>query len=213
MVMPAQNPKTGLPEDVEWVVRAETTPTFFLLKQHYCLLQALMVFRTLPASKKKSGTFVKHVYADSTDFKWLGKPFSNLVLLYRIWKMMMQQFEFQRCLPLTLSTTTLRINQHKKGVCPRQRGDLKGRKEERRSQTHTHTRTAQIWSLRECLMPAHLQCLAVPGELETLGCVLRAGTGGWFSFTSFDSTLTVLQIQRHYSQRQQREMERKTNVI
>lgn len=84
MVIPAQNPKTGLPEDVEWVVRAETTPTFFLLKQHYCLLQALMVFRTLPASKKKSGTFVKHVYADSTDFKWLGKPFSNHVLLYRI---------------------------------------------------------------------------------------------------------------------------------
>lgn len=74
MVMPAQNPKTGLPEDVEWVVRAETTPTFFLLKQHYCLLLALMVFRTLPVSKKKSGTFVKHAYADSTDFKWLDKP-------------------------------------------------------------------------------------------------------------------------------------------
>ncbi len=52
MVMPVQNPKTGLPEDIGWVVRAETTPTFFLLKQHYCLLLALMVFRTLPVSKK-----------------------------------------------------------------------------------------------------------------------------------------------------------------
>lgn len=42
MAMPALNPKTGPPEDVGWAVRAETTPTFFLLKQHCCLLLALM---------------------------------------------------------------------------------------------------------------------------------------------------------------------------
>lgn len=42
MAMPALNPKTGPPEDAGWAVRAETTPTFFLLKQHCCLLRALM---------------------------------------------------------------------------------------------------------------------------------------------------------------------------
>lgn len=202
MVMPAQNPKTGLPEDVEWVVRAETTPTFFLLKQHYCLLQALMVFRTLPASKKKSGTFVKHVYADSTDFKWLGKPFSNLVLLYRIWKMMMQQFEFQRCLPLTLSTTTLRINQHKKGVCPRQRGDLKGRKEERRSQTHTHTHVQHRFEVSESVW-CRLTCSAWPSPVNLKHWAVSSGlvlgddspspllTAHWRSYRYRDITVNV----------------------
>lgn len=46
----------------------------------------------------------------------------------RIRKMMTQQFELQRRLPLTLPTATFRINQHEEGVRPRQRGDLKRQK-------------------------------------------------------------------------------------
>ncbi len=122
----------------------------------------------------------------------------------RIWKMMMQQFELQRRLPLSLPTATFKINQHEEGVRPGQRGDLKKQKGRKGyKHTHKHTCAAQICSPRACLLRTHLQCLTVTGELETLAGVLRAGTGGWFSFTSFDGRMTVLQIYRDYSEHQQ----------
>ncbi len=53
---------------------------------------------------------------------------------------MMQQFELQKHLPLSLPTATFKINQHEEGVRPGQRGDLKKQKG-RKGYKHTHTCT------------------------------------------------------------------------
>lgn len=84
----------------------------------------------------------------------------------RIWKMMMQQFELQRRLPLSLPTATFKINQHEEGVRPGQRGDLEKQKG-RKGYKHTHT---YIRVLHRFAVPEHvcwgLTCSAWPSPVN-----------------------------------------------